>query len=499
MKTPANNPRGSRHASRELRQMAIRRVLAGESPEAVIRELGFHRSRIYAWLQADQKARAQQEAMANHRLAATTRPTAHQQSDTTQTPHASPATENKTLPLTATYLHQWLLLLQHSLLDEQHPFDLFLNALNQNMHGAAVIAADLYNPAAMIRPLYDKRALPEFIRLDKHLADTWHDNPFLQARPEPGDILVLNELMPYRDWNDNSFCRLIRHYGARNAIMLCFRGGEGSLCGLFFYLLNQQTHVRKIKTHKIPGQKIKAQEIKAQKIKQQNKRFLARLYPHLEAAMALATRQWRHSFTTRALEEATDHLNIAALVLDGNGTLIKYNQTAAEILNRHEVFTSRQQLVFQNSGQQREFTQAVQNAIAWRREPIGAKPVAVMRCATRHGHHLSVMVQAITPPSMRITYSAAVYPHVMVYINDPQKGRPTLQQRFISRLFQLSPQEAKLTILLTEGHNIDAAATAMKITRATARTYLRHIYEKVGVNRRDELIKRVLQSVALLA
>jgi DNA invertase Pin-like site-specific DNA recombinase len=39
------------HAVREeIRKRAVSRVLNGESPEVVIESLGFHRSRIYDWL-----------------------------------------------------------------------------------------------------------------------------------------------------------------------------------------------------------------------------------------------------------------------------------------------------------------------------------------------------------------------------------------------------------------------------------------------------------------
>lgn len=43
--------RAINHAVREeMRKRAVERVLAGESPEAVVAALGFHRSRIYQWL-----------------------------------------------------------------------------------------------------------------------------------------------------------------------------------------------------------------------------------------------------------------------------------------------------------------------------------------------------------------------------------------------------------------------------------------------------------------
>lgn len=458
-------------ATQQTRQNAVQRVLAGESPEAVIRELGFHRSRIYAWLKTHRQREQQAQLKATHLLNAVL-------SSPLQTPldNKPVDVEPATLSLSVEHLEAWILLLHQSLLDFQYPLSDFLKSLHRAAGGPAVIAADLYNPAAMIRPVHQDKQLEGLIVLNKTIADVWHTNPFLQAFSKPGEVLSLDEIIPRCDWMQNNFCRHITSAGAKNTIALCFSGPDQTLCGLFIYPWNES----------ICDQQIKS--------------LLLRLHPHLETAMALTINHWRSNFTANALEEATDHLEIAALVLDGNGRIIKCSSAAKEMLaQKHGLKQTDHRLDFSGSDNQKSFEQAVQQAIVWRREPIGNKPVAAMRFTYPPDNIIGVLVQAITPPSRIIPHSIVVSPHVVVYISDPNKPRPAPQHQLIMRLFNLSTREAHLTSLLADGHSLSEAAKTMNITQATARTYLQHIYEKVGVRRQQDLVQRVMKSVALLA
>ena len=59
-------------------------------------------------------------------------------------------------------------------------------------------------------------------------------------------------------------------------------------------------------------------------------------------------------------------------------------------------------------------------------------------------------------------------------------------------LFDLTPAEARVARMLAEGRSPTAAATALNITEATARTHLRRIFAKTGVGRQAELVRLLL-------
>ena len=56
----------------------------------------------------------------------------------------------------------------------------------------------------------------------------------------------------------------------------------------------------------------------------------------------------------------------------------------------------------------------------------------------------------------------------------------------------LTPQENRLLCALTQGATVKEAATTIGVTYASARTYLRRMYVKLGVHSRMEAVRRFL-------
>ena len=66
------------------------------------------------------------------------------------------------------------------------------------------------------------------------------------------------------------------------------------------------------------------------------------------------------------------------------------------------------------------------------------------------------------------------------------------------QLFDLTPAEAALALLLANGLSLDEAAEQLNIRRNTARAHLRMIFSKTGVTRQTELVRTLLNSVISL-
>ncbi len=370
----------------------------------------------------------------------------------------------------------WVFLLNQSLLDPRYPFGSFLSSLGYALKGTTIIFPDLRRASSPIRFMLEGPDLDFFIKLNRGVANRWHTNPFMKALNEPGKLTTLDELLSEREKRSNEHYQSLRQNGIKQMIGYCFAGPDDMLCGLFVSRFDDT------------------------KIEPEVKQFLEKIRPHLENAMALTVRLWHSAYTATALEEMTDHLDIAALVLDGNGRIIKSNSTAATMMEeKRHLVTMNTRLVFENQDHQKRYHAAVQKAIGWRQEPIGNKPVEAMQFTNAEGETLGVLVQPITPPSLFQPHSTVIAPHASVYISDPVKPAPYPQRQLIGHLFNLSIREAQLTALLTSGHTLNEAAHIMNITQATSRTYLQHIYEKIGVRRQSELVQRVMKSVAVLA
>jgi DNA-binding CsgD family transcriptional regulator len=65
--------------------------------------------------------------------------------------------------------------------------------------------------------------------------------------------------------------------------------------------------------------------------------------------------------------------------------------------------------------------------------------------------------------------------------------------------FGLSPRQAKLTALLLSGRSLKEAADVLGITEGSARQYLKGIFRKTGARRQADLVRIVLNALALSA
>ena len=63
-------------------------------------------------------------------------------------------------------------------------------------------------------------------------------------------------------------------------------------------------------------------------------------------------------------------------------------------------------------------------------------------------------------------------------------------------MFGLSRREAMLASLLAGGLTVAEAALDLGISEQTARTYLRQVFEKTGVTRQTELVRKIQASIA---
>jgi DNA-binding CsgD family transcriptional regulator len=85
----------------------------------------------------------------------------------------------------------------------------------------------------------------------------------------------------------------------------------------------------------------------------------------------------------------------------------------------------------------------------------------------------------------------------MVFIRDPEQ-KSVASRDVIQQLFELTPAEASLALLLADGMTLDEAADQLDIRKNTARAHLRSIFAKTGVTRQTSLVRLLLGSVTPL-
>lgn len=82
-------------------------------------------------------------------------------------------------------------------------------------------------------------------------------------------------------------------------------------------------------------------------------------------------------------------------------------------------------------------------------------------------------------------------PLAIVFIRDPDEPEET-RAELLQRLYGLMPSQAQLADLLANGCSLAQAAKRLSITPASARQYLKLIFQKTGARRQAELVRQVL-------
>jgi DNA-binding CsgD family transcriptional regulator len=194
--------------------------------------------------------------------------------------------------------------------------------------------------------------------------------------------------------------------------------------------------------------------------------------------------------------EALDLLNIGLIVTTGAGTLLMANRVAEQILESHDGLELTASGVFQEmagcgpalSGL---LQQAARPGVTAKRSREDAV-VAIQRPSGKRP--LTLLVRAMKrSPAEGATRELSA----LVFILDPQLPIEAAENE-LRQLYGLTSTEARLANLLMEGKNLDECCEQLAIRCSTGRTHLRHLFEKVGVQRQSELVALLLKSIGLI-
>ena len=83
-------------------------------------------------------------------------------------------------------------------------------------------------------------------------------------------------------------------------------------------------------------------------------------------------------------------------------------------------------------------------------------------------------------------------PIAAIFVTDPEMPLHSGNHQQLRELYSLTAGEARLAAWLLQGKSVEEAAAAMGITGNTARADLKRVYQKTGVRRQPELMRRLL-------
>jgi DNA-binding CsgD family transcriptional regulator len=212
------------------------------------------------------------------------------------------------------------------------------------------------------------------------------------------------------------------------------------------------------------------------------------LAPHLRNALRAIRRLQRADGWGALFGAISAQLPLGIVVLDADGRIVTLNASAESMLATGDgLSAARHGLTASNSAVRQALEARIATAIATAlgTDGAGGATLRVPRPSGRRAYVLDI-VPIVAPP--------AIYPRervvAVVLITDPERDDATLPRRLQS-LLELTPREARLAATLGSGHSIESAAPALGLSVATARTYLKHVFQKTGTHRQSELVALV--------
>lgn len=187
-----------------------------------------------------------------------------------------------------------------------------------------------------------------------------------------------------------------------------------------------------------------------------------------------------------ALMQALDAVPNGVICVNGELKVEHMNRYARDLLARNRGMECRNGVLSIRErtldGKLRELVKAALQ----RGRQQGSDATGVMFVgAPMSGEHIEIMVAPV-PLDGGDTQQA----RANVYLFDANSQR-NVSHDVLTGLYGLSQTEAKLVQLMSNGMMLDEAAEELSISVHTARTHLKHIFHKTGINRQAELIHRI--------
>ena len=226
-------------------------------------------------------------------------------------------------------------------------------------------------------------------------------------------------------------------------------------------------------------------------------RLVRALMPHLQRAVQLHRRLAAAQLTSRSLAESMDRLPYGVILLDESGRVLLANGVARGQLAARDGLTKNKGML---GASKRAESSALGQLIADALDAAAGRGLGsggVLSVSRRSGGRpLSLLVapfkrEAPDPFGDR-------QPAVVVFVSDPDT-RIDAPADMLARLHGLSLAEAKVALEVLEGGSLSDVAERLGITRNTANTHLKRVFEKTGTRRQSDLVRLLVLGAATFA
>jgi DNA-binding CsgD family transcriptional regulator len=216
-------------------------------------------------------------------------------------------------------------------------------------------------------------------------------------------------------------------------------------------------------------------------------RRLVRWAPCLQRAVRILRRLASAGSERALLRDVIDRLGSGLVIVGQSGRVLVTNETANQIFAAGDGLTVRDGRLHAAGASDRERLGAAlddvivhgRDACASLGRPSGAPPLTI----------LAVPIE--TPDKM----GSGEVEVAVLFIHDPLDS-PPLDPADVQVMFGLTPGQAELAALLSQGHSLEEVGERLGLTLNTVRTRVKQVFARTGTSRQAELVRRLVLSAA---
>jgi DNA-binding CsgD family transcriptional regulator len=209
-----------------------------------------------------------------------------------------------------------------------------------------------------------------------------------------------------------------------------------------------------------------------------DKRKMAQLRPHLQRALQLQHRFGVLEHNRAIGLEVLGSLTIGVILVDAKARVLFANEIAERVLRSHRGITSLPAL-------RRLVHECAQTSAG-----AGAHAGGIVNVARADGSGLLVSVAPLRARAMGFGPST---PAAVLTFCDPQDS--IVDGRALADAYGLTPAECRLAAAIADGVTLAEYAERNCITIGTARTHLKHIFQKTGWRRQADLVRALADPI----
>ncbi len=225
--------------------------------------------------------------------------------------------------------------------------------------------------------------------------------------------------------------------------------------------------------------------------------LLRALMPHLQRAVQIHRRLAAAQLTSSALAESMDRLLYGLILLDEKGEVLLANGAArGQLASRDGLTDDKGILGASKRAESSELRRLIADALDGA-TGRGLGSGGALSLSRRSGARpLSLLVAPFKSDAPELFGGRR--PAVVVFVSDPDR-RIDAASEMLAQLHGLSAAEAKVAAQLLEGGSLADMAARLGISRNTANTHLKRVFEKTDTRRQSDLLRVLLLSAGALA